>query len=69
MNPFSLAKGTITSIDVNITNIRSLSTTVAGATHKKITRLLELKCAINVLIDTRTNIEGVNNIFQNNKLK
>ena len=69
MNPFSRAKNTLTAISVNFTNVRSLSTTVAGATHKKITRVLDLKCEVNVLIDTRTNLEGVNKVFNSSKLK
>ena len=69
MNPFSCAKNTLTAISVNFTNIRSLSTTVTGATHKKITRVLDLKCEVNVLIDTRTNLEGVNKLFNSSKLK
>ena len=32
-------------------------------------RLLELKCAVNILIDTRTTIEDVNELFQSNKIK
>ena len=69
MNPFSRAKKTLTAIFVSFTNIRSLSTTVAGATYKKITRLLHLKSEVNVLIDTRTNLDGVNKLFNSNKLK
>ena len=52
MNPFSRANNTLTAISVSVTNIRSLSTTVAGATYKKITRMLDLKSEVNVLIDT-----------------
>ena len=69
MNPFRLRNKTITSLDINVTNIWSLSTTVTGATRKKITRILDLKCAINILIDTRTSIEDVEKIFLNHKLK
>ena len=36
---------------------------------KKITSLLESKCAVNILIDTRATFEDVNKIFQSNKLK
>ena len=60
MNPFSQAKNTLTAITVSFTNIRSLSTTVAGVTYNKITRVFDLKSEVNVLIDTRTNLEGVN---------
>ena len=69
MNPFTRSKQTITSVNINFTNIRSLSTTVSGATNRKITRLLELKCAVNIIIDTKTTIEDVNKLFQSNKLK
>ena len=69
MNPFMLAKKTIFSICVNFTNIRSLSTTVAGATNKKISHLLELRCEVNIVIDTRANLDDVNKLFDNNKLK
>ena len=69
MNPFTRANNSLTAISVNFTNIRSLSTTVAGATHKKITRVLDLKCEVNVLIDTRNNLDGVNKLFNSIKLK
>ena len=42
MNPFSKRK-TITSINCSVTNIQSLSTTVTGATRKKLTQILDLK--------------------------
>ena len=42
---------------------------MAGATYKKITRVLDLKSEVNVLIDTRTNLEGVKKLFNCNKLK
>ena len=42
---------------------------MAGATHKKITSGLDLKCEVNVLIDTRTNLDGVNKLFNSNKLE
>ena len=69
MNPFTRSKQTITFVNINFTNIRSLSTTVSSATNKNITRLLELKCAVNILIDTRTTSEDVNKLFLSNKLK
>ena len=69
MNPFTRANNSLTAISVNFTNIRSLSTTVAGATYKKFTRVLDLKCEVNVLLDTRTNLDGVNKLFNSNKLK
>ena len=69
MNPFLSANSTLTAITVNITNIRSLSTTVAGATYKKLTGILDLKNEVNILIDTRTNLDGVNKVFNGNKLK
>ena len=52
-----------------ITNIRSLATSVAGATSAKITRIIDLNCDLNILIDTRTSIEDVEKIFLNHKLK
>ena len=42
---------------------------MAGATDRKVTRVLDLKCEVNVLIDTRTNLDGVNKLFNSNKLK
>ena len=36
MNPFVSSGRTQTAISINVTNIQSLSTTVAGASHKKI---------------------------------
>ena len=69
MNRFSRDKNLLTAINVNFTNIRSLSTNVAGPTYKKNARILELMCVINIVIDTRTNLEGVNKLFNCNKLK
>ena len=63
MNPFSRRNKTITSLDINVTNIWSQTTTVTAATRKKLTRIIDLKCAINILIDTRTLIEDVEKIF------
>ena len=63
MNPFSQSKRAITSIHINFTNIRSLSTTVTGARNKKITMVLDLKCAVSIVIDTRTSLEDVNKVF------
>ena len=68
MNPFS-KKGTLSSLKCSCTNIRSLSTTVPGATRSKITRILDLNCDLNILIDTRTSIEDVEKIFLNHKMK
>ena len=59
----------LTAITVNNTNIRSLNNTVEGATYKNLTRILDLKSEVNILIDTRTNLDGVNKIFNCNKLK
>ena len=69
MNPFKITNRSITAIGINVTNIRSLSTTVPGATNRKITRFLDLKCAINILIDTRMAPEEVDKIFLVPKLK
>ena len=69
MNPFVCSNRTLTAISVNITNIRSLSTTVAGATHKKITRLLDMKSEVNIIIDSRTSLDGVNKLFNCQSLK
>ena len=69
MNPLVSSGRTLTAISVNVTNIRSLSTTVAGATHKKITRLLDLKSEVNIIIDSRTSLNGVNNFFNSHNLK
>ena len=68
MNPFS-RKCTITSPHCSVTNIRSLATLVAGATRAKITRIVDLNCDLNILIDTRTSVEDVEKIFLNHKLK
>ena len=62
-------KKTITSLDINVTHIWSLSTIVTGATRKKLTRIIDLKCAVNILINTCTSIEDVDKIFQSHKLK
>ena len=69
MNPFKRMNKTITAIDINVTNIRSLSTTVPGATNEKISRILDQKFTINILIGTRTALEEVNRIFLGPKLK
>ena len=42
---------------------------MTDATNKKISWKLELKCAVNILIDTRTVLNDVNKVFQNRKLK
>ena len=63
MNPFKRTNKTITAIVINVTNIRSLTKTVPGATNQKSSRILDLKCDINILIDTRTALEEVNIIF------
>ena len=69
MNPFKRMNKTITAININVTNIRSLNTTIPGGTNRKISRILDLKCAINIRIDTRTALEEVNIIFLGPKLK
>ena len=69
MNPFKRMNKTITAIDINVTNIRSLSITVPGATNKKITRILDLKCAINIVIDPRIALEEANRIYLVPKVK
>ena len=46
-------------------NIWSLST---AATRKKLTRILDLTCTINILTDTCTSIEDVDKTFLNRKL-
>ena len=68
MNPFRRKSKTINSVDINVTNIWILSTTVTGATRKKITRILDLNCAVNILIDKSTSLKEVDNIFLNGKL-
>ena len=69
MNPFVSTNRTLTAISVNVINMRSLSTTVAGATYKKITRLLDMKSEVNIIIDSRTSLNGVNNLFNSQSLK
>ena len=69
MNLFRQRNKTITSFEINVTNIWSLSTIVMGATWKKLTRILDLKCAINILIDNCTLTEDVEKIFLSHKLK
>ena len=69
MNPFMNSGKTQTAISVNVINILSLSTTVPGATNKKITRILDLKCDVNIIIDSRTSQPGVNNLFNSHNLK
>ena len=69
MNPFTNSGRTQTAVSVNVTNIRSLSTTVAGASFKKLTRILDLKCEVNIIIDTRTSLQGVNKLFNSHNLK
>ena len=69
MNPFTYSGKTQTAVSVNVINIRSLSTTVAGASFKKLTRILDLKCEINIIIDSRTSLQGVNGLFNSHNLK
>ena len=69
MNTFMNSGKTQTAISVNVINIQSLSTTVTGATYKKITRILDLKCEVNIIIDSRTSQPGVNSLFNSHNLK
>ena len=69
MNPFTNSGRSQTAVSVNVINIRSLSTTVAGASFKKLTRILDLKCEVNIIIDSRTSLQGVNSLFNSHNLK
>ena len=42
---------------------------MAGATFKKFTRILDLKCEVNIIIDSRTSLQGVNSLFNSQNLK
>ena len=46
-----------------------MASSVASATRAKMTRIVNLGCDLNIIIDTHTSVEDVEKIFLNHKLK